>query len=131
MSLVEDNRSDQVRQYEDYLRGKEETAQRLAIQVQPEKQHILDIIQEAGEPILIVKVANQFCREVAHYWDSRTVKAELRLRAFRIVAVCVKEFLIVRHMRKWVVYLGPTNRQRQAFLQKIEETVKNLPKPRI
>ena len=131
MILVEDNRSYEVRRFEEHLRQQDEAAKKRAAQVHPEKQHILDIVQEAGGPILIVDVANQFSREVAHYWDSRTVKAELRLRAFHIVAMCVKAFLIARYKRKWVVYLGPTNPQRQAFLQKIEDTIRKFPKPRI
>ena len=91
----------------------------------------MDIIREAGGPIKIVDVANQFSREAAHYWDNRKTRAELRLRAFSIVAGCIKGFLIERRKRKFVVYLGPDNPRRQAWLQKIEETVKNFPKPNI
>jgi hypothetical protein len=130
MVLVED-RSYEVRRIEEFLRQEEEVAKKRAAQVHPEKQHVLDIIQGAGEPILIVDVANQFSHEAGHHWDSRATKADLRLRAFRMVAMCVKEFLIARHRRRWVVYLGPTNPRRQAFLEEIENTVKNFSKPRI
>lgn len=131
MIVVEDNKSYQVRRYEEYLSQQAEVAKKRAAQVAPEKQHVLDIIQAADGPIKIVEVANQFSREVSHQWDCRKTKAELRLRAFRLVAMCVKEFLIARHKRKWVVYLGPDNPRRRAWLQQIDETIKSFPKPNI
>ena len=131
MILVEDNKSYQVRQLEEYRRRQEEVVKKRAAQIHPEKRHVLDIIREADEPILIVNVANQFSKEAGHHWDSRAEKAELRLRAFRIIAGCVKEVLIARHRRKWLVYLGPTNPRRQAWLKMIEDTIRNFPKPRI
>lgn len=131
MIFVEDNKSYQVRQVEERLRQREEYYRKRAAHVAPEKTHILDIIREADGPIKIVEVANQFSRESGHHWDCRKTKAELRLRAFRIVAMCVKEFLIARHKRTSVVYLGPENPRRRAWLQGIEETIRNFPKPNI
>jgi hypothetical protein len=131
MIFVEDTRTYELRKLEEHLKQQDEYYRKRAAQVHPEKTHILDLIREADGPIKIVQVANQFSREAGHRWDSRSTKAELRLRAFRIVAQCVKEFLIARHKRKWVVYLGPTNPRRQAWLQRIEETVKAFPKPQI
>ena len=131
MILVEDNTSYQVRQFEEYPRQQTEVAKKRAAQIHPEKQHILDIIREADGPIKIVEVANRFSHEAGHHWDCRATKAELRLRAFRIIAGCIKGLLIERHKRKFVVYLGPDNPRRQAWLQGIEETMRNFPKPNI
>jgi hypothetical protein len=131
MIIVEDNKTYELRQVEEHLRQRDEYYKKRAAQVHPEKQHVLDLIKDADGPIKIVDVANQFSRESGHHWDSRATKYELRLRAFHIVAGCMKEFLIARHKRKWVVYLGPDNPRRRAWLQKIEETVKNFPKPQI
>ena len=58
-------------------------------------------------------------------------KAALRLMAFQWVGMCVKQFLIARHRRKWVVYVGPDNPRRKAWLQSIEDTIKNFPKPNV
>ena len=131
MIFVEDDKSYQVRQFEEYLRQRDEFYRRRAALVHPEKQHVLDIIREAGGPIKIVEVANRFSRESGHHWDSRATKADLRLRAFRMVGMCMKEFLIARHERKWVVYLGSDNPRRRAWLQKIDETMRTFPKPNI
>jgi hypothetical protein len=131
MILVEDNRSYEIRRFDEYRRLQEEAMKKRAAQIDSEKQHVMDIVQEADGPIKIVDVANRFGHEAGHYWDSRAAKAKLRLRAFRTIALCVKESFIARHRRKWVVYLGPTNPKRQAWLQKIEETVKSFPHPNI
>lgn len=131
MIFVEDNKSYQVRQVEEQLRLQDEYYKKRAAQVHPQKQHILDIIWEADGPITIVNVANQFSREAAHHWDNRRTRAELRLRAFSTISGCMKEFLIARHMRKFVLYLGPDNPRRQAWLRQIDETIRDFPKPNI
>ena len=131
MIFVEDNKTYELRRIEEHLRQREEYYRKRAAQVHPETQHVLDIIKEADGPIKIVDVANQFSREVAHYWDNRKTRAELRLRAFSIVAGCLKDFQIERHKRKCVVYLGPDNPRRRAWLQGIEQTMRNFPKPNI
>ena len=131
MILVEDAKSYEIRRFDEYRRLQEEAMKKRAAQIDHEKLHVMDIVKEADRPIKIVHVVNRFSREVAHVWDSREVRARLKVRAFRIVALCLKEFLLARHKRKWVVYLGPTNPRRQAWLQGIEETIRNFPKPNI
>ena len=131
MSQVLYDRLFRVEEWEEHRRQHEELARKRAAQVHPQKQHVLDLIKEADEPIKIVRVANQFAEESGHRWDSRATKADLRLLAFRIIAGCVKDFLIARHRRRWVVYLGPDNPRRRAWLQRIEETIKSFPKPNI
>jgi hypothetical protein len=120
-----------LEEFEEYLRRHDELARKRAATVPPDKQHILDIIQEANAPIKIVNVANQFSREAGHHWDSRARKAALRLQAFRIIGGCVKESLIARHRRKWVVYLGFDHPRRREWLQKIEHTINNFPHPNL
>lgn len=131
MIIVEDTKTYELRRVEEYLRKRDEASRKRAAQVPPDKQHILGIIREADGPIKIVDVANQFSREAAHHWDNRNTKAELRLRAFSLVAGCIKGFLIERHKRKFVVYSGPDNPRRKTWLQKIEDTIRAFPKPRL
>lgn len=120
-----------IEEWDEHRRQQEELIRKRAALVHPVKRHILDIIEGAGGPIKIVEVANKFAKEAGHHWDNRATKAALRLMAFQWIGMCVKEFLIARHKRKWVVFLGPDNPQRKAWLQRIEDTIKNFPKPNI
>lgn len=100
--------------------------------VHPFRQHILDIVQEAGaEPIKITTVANRFARETGHSWKGRTEREDLKKRAFQIVGELIKSFRLERYNRKWVRWTPPDNPRRKAFLNNVEDNLKRLPKPQI
>jgi hypothetical protein len=129
--VVEDTKSYDVRKLEERLQQLEEYSKRRAALVHPFKQHILDIVQEAGEPIKITTVANRFARETGHHWKSRAEREDLKKQAFRIIGELIKGFFLERYRRKWVKWTPPDNPRRQAFLKHVEENLKNLPKPQV
>lgn len=131
MILVEDVKSYELRRMEEEYDRQRKSVLRGNQQIHPQIQHLLEIIQEADKPIRFVEVANRFAKEVAHHWDNRQTKANLRLRAFQLLGQMVKQFLIARHKRKWVVYLGPDNPQRKAWRQMGDDTIRNFPKPSV
>src|SRR5262245_44777091 len=127
MIFVEDQRSYVLRKLDEFLRQRDEYFRKLGSHVHPARQHVLDVVKEAGdEPIRITTVANQFARETGHSWKSRDEREELKKQAFRIVGELVKGFFIERYRRRWVRRMPPDNPRRLAFLQRVEELVKSL-----
>jgi hypothetical protein len=130
--FVEDTKSYDLRKLDERLKQLDELCKKRAAIVHPFKQHILDIVQEAGdEPIKITTVANRFARETGHHWKSRDEREDLKKQAFRIIGELIKGFFLERYRRKWVRWTPPDNPRRQAFLQKVEENLKKLPKPQV
>ena len=117
---------------EEYFRQRDEFYKKRAALVHPFKQHILDIVQEAGDqPIKITTVANRFARETGHRWKSREEREDVKKQAFRIVGELIKGFLLERYRRKFVRWTAPDNPRRKTFLQQVEENLKSLPKPQL
>lgn len=131
MIILEDSKSYELRRMQEECDRQRKLILRGNQQIHPQMQHLLDIIQEADKPIRFVEVANRFAKEVAHHWDNRQTKAKLRLLAFQLLGQMVRQFLIARHKRKWVVYLGPDNPRRKAWFQEGDDTIRNLPKPNV
>jgi len=132
MILGEDARTYDFRKLEERFQQMEEASKRRAALVHPFRQHVLDIVKEAGdEPIRITAVANRFARETGHHWKSREEREDLKKRAFGIVGELIKGYLLERYRRKWVRWIAPDNPRRKAFLQHVEENCKSLPKPQL
>ena len=130
MILVEDNKTYEVRRFEEYLRQRDEFYRKRAALVHPARKHILDIVHESGDaPIKITSVANQFARETGHHWKLRKEREALKKQAFGIIGELIKGFFLERYRRKWVRWVPPDNPRRKAFEQRLEEMTRNYPKP--
>lgn len=132
MIFVEDDRSYQLRKWDEHLRQRDEFYKKLGAWVPPARRHITDIIKESGDdPIRITTVANRYARETGHHWKSRKEREELKLQAFRIVGELIKGYFIERYRRNWVRWMPPDNPKRKAFERRVDEMVRSLPKPNI
>jgi hypothetical protein len=132
MIVVEDSKTYELRKREEHLQQRDEFYRKRAALVHPFKQHVLDIVQEAGdEPIKITSVANRFARETGHSWKSRDEREDLKKQAFAIIGELIKGYLLERYGRQCVKWTPPDNSRRRAFLKRVEEGLKTLPKPNI
>ena len=132
MTFVETPNPYEPGSVDEYLRRTDEYYKRRAAFVHPFKQHILDIVQEAGDdPIRITSVANRFAKETGHSWKSRDEREDLKKKAFAIIGELIKGYLLERCGRKCVRWTPPDNPRRQAFLKRVEEGLKTLPKPQV
>lgn len=132
MIVVEDSKTYELRRWEEHLKQQDEFYRKRAALVHPFKQHILDIIKESGDnPSKITTVANRFARETGHSWKSRDEREDLKKKAFAIIGELIKGFLLERCGRKCVRWTPPDNPRRQAFLKRVEEGLKTLPKPQV
>jgi hypothetical protein len=130
--FVEDTRTYELWKLEEHLKQQDEFYKKRAALVHPFRQHVLDIVKESGDkPIRITTVANRFARETGHHWKSRDEREDLKKQAFRIIGELIKGFLLERHRREWVKWTPPDNPRRKAFQQRVEEALKNLPKPQV
>lgn len=132
MIFVEDNKSYVDRKFEEDLRQRDEYYRKRGALVHPAKQHILDIVHESGDdPIRITSVANQFARDTGHSWKLRKEREELKKQAFRIIGELIKGFHLERFNRKSVRWVPLDNPRRRAFEQRVQEMIKNFPKPNL
>jgi hypothetical protein len=132
MIIVEDNKTYELRRVEEHLRQRDEYYRKRAAQVDPERQHILDIVHESdGDPIRITSVANQFARKTGHSWKPRAETVKLKKQALRIVGELINGFYLERFNRKWVRWVPPDNPRRKAFEQRVDEMTRSFSKPNL
>jgi hypothetical protein len=127
-----DAKTYEPRKAEEHLQHQDEFYKKRAALVHPFTQHILDIVEESGDdPIKITTVANRFARETGHRWKTRDEREDLKKQAFRIIGELIKGFFLERDRRKWLKWVPPDNPRRKAFVQRVDEGLKSLPKPNI
>jgi hypothetical protein len=132
MIFVEDNKTYELRQIEEYYRQLDAFYKKRAATVDPERQHILDLVRESGDtPIRITTVANQFARESGHHWKSRAEREKLKKQALRNIGRLIQACYLERYKRNWVRWVPPDNAKRKALVQHVDVICSNLPRPNI